>query len=581
MTTTDKAKLWLTDTFDEETQKTVQNWIDTSADELEDSFYRELEFGTGGMRGIMGVGTNRLNKYTLGQATQGLANYLHQQFPNQENEGSTNSEKNHIKVAIAYDVRHNSKEFGKMCADVLTANGIKVLLFKEHRPTPELSFTVRDKKCNAGIVLTASHNPPEYNGYKVYWNDGAQIVPPDDENIIKEVYSVKFSEIKFNGNDDLIEWIGPEQDEVYIDACMENSLYQNVGRDNLNIVFTSIHGTTYATVPQALAKAGFKKVDLVREQMIPSGNFQTVASPNPEEPAALEMAMDLARITNGDIVLGTDPDGDRLGIAVRNLDGEMQLLNGNQTNTILTYYILDQWKKAGKITGKEFIGSTIVTSDIFFDIAEKFGVDCKVGLTGFKWIGKMIRDFEGKEKFICGGEESFGFMTGDFVRDKDSCGSILLACEIAAWCKANDTTMFEYMIEIYKDLGMYYEGLVNVVRKGRTGAEEIIQMMKDFRENPPKEIAGSKVAIVKDFQEQTSLNMMNHEKSVMDEIPKSNVLIYYTEDGTKVCVRPSGTEPKIKFYVSVKDQIASKEEFKAKAAALGQKIDQVKSDLKL
>ena len=581
MTTIEKAKLWLTDTFDEETQKTVQNWIDTSADELEDSFYRELEFGTGGMRGIMGVGTNRLNKYTLGQATQGLANYLHQQFPNQENEGSTNSEKNHIKVAIAYDVRHNSKEFGKMCADVLTANGIKVLLFKEHRPTPELSFTVRDKKCNAGIVLTASHNPPEYNGYKVYWNDGAQIVPPDDENIIKEVYSVKFSEIKFNGNDDLIEWIGPEQDEVYIDACMENSLYQNVGRDNLNIVFTSIHGTTYATVPQALAKAGFKKVDLVREQMIPSGNFPTVASPNPEEPAALEMAMDLARITNGDIVLGTDPDGDRLGIAVRNLDGEMQLLNGNQTNTILTYYIFDQWKKAGKITGKEFIGSTIVTSDIFFDIAEKFGVDCKVGLTGFKWIGKMIRDFEGKEKFICGGEESFGFMTGDFVRDKDSCGSILLACEIAAWCKANDTTMFEYMIEIYKDLGMYYEGLVNVVRKGRTGAEEIIQMMKDFRENPPKEIAGSKVAIVKDFQEQTSLNMMNHEKSVMDEIPKSNVLIYYTEDGTKVCVRPSGTEPKIKFYVSVKDQIASKEEFKAKAAALGQKIDQVKSDLKL
>lgn len=570
MTTLEKAKLWLTDTFDEETQTTIQQWIDSGSDELEDSFYKELEFGTGGMRGIMGVGTNRLNKYTLGQATQGLANYLHQSFPNQE-----------IKVAIAYDVRHNSKEFGKMCADVLTANGIKVLLFKEHRPTPELSFTVRDKKCNAGIVLTASHNPPEYNGYKVYWNDGAQIVPPDDKNIIKEVYSVKFNEIKFNGNDDLIEWVGPEQDDVYIDACMENSLYQNVGRDNLNIVFTSIHGTTYATVPQALKKAGFKKVDLVREQMIPSGNFPTVDSPNPEEPAALEMAMDLARIANGDIVLGTDPDGDRLGIAVRNLEGEIQLLNGNQTNTILTYYILDQWKKAGKITGKEFIGSTIVTSDIFIDIANRFGVDCKIGLTGFKWIGKMIRDFEGKEKFVCGGEESFGFMTGDFVRDKDSCGSILLACEIAAWCKANDTTMFEYMIEIYKDLGMYYEGLVNVVRKGRTGAEEIIQMMKDFRENPPQEIAGSKVAIVKDFQEQTSLNMMDHKKLVMDEIPKSNVLIYYTEDGTKVCVRPSGTEPKIKFYVSVKDQITSKEEFKEKAALLSQKINQVKEDLKL
>lgn len=572
MSTLEKAKLWLTDTFDEETKKTIQHWIDTESDELEDSFYRELEFGTGGMRGIMGVGTNRLNKYTLGQATQGLANYLHQQFPNQE-----------IKVAIAYDVRNNSKEFGKMCADVLTANGIKVLLFKNHRPTPELSFTVRDKKCNAGIVLTASHNPPEYNGYKVYWNDGAQIVPPHDDAIIKEVYSVKFEDIKFNGNDDLIEWIGEEQDEVYIDACIENSLYQKdkIGYDNLNIVFTSIHGTTYTTVPQALRKAGFKKIDLVTEQMIPSGNFPTVESPNPEEPAALEMAIDLARITNGDIVIGTDPDGDRLGIAVRNLDGEIQLLNGNQTNTILTYYILDQWKKQGKITGKEFIGSTIVTSDVFYDIAKKFGVDCKVGLTGFKWIGKMIRDNEGKEKFVCGGEESFGFMTGDFVRDKDSCGSILLACEIAAWCKANGSSMFQYMIDIYKDLGMYYEGLINVVRKGRTGAEEIQQMMKDFRENPPKEIAGSKVVELKDFQEQTSLNVPENKKSVMDEIPKSNVLIYYTEDGTKVCVRPSGTEPKIKFYVSVKDQIASEQDFKDKVTSLGAKIDKVKTDLNL
>ena len=570
MTTTDKAKLWLTDTFDTETKNTIQNWIDTNSDELEDSFYKELEFGTGGMRGIMGVGTNRLNKYTLGQATQGLANYLHQQFPGEE-----------IKVAIAYDVRHNSREFGKMCADVLTANGIKVLLFTDHRPTPELSFTVRDKKCNAGIVLTASHNPPEYNGYKVYWNDGAQIVPPNDDAIIKEVYATKFENIKFQGNDDLIEWIGKEQDDVYIDACMENSLYQNVGRDNLNIVFTSIHGTTYATVPQALRKAGFQKIDLVTEQMIPSGNFPTVESPNPEEPAALEMAIDLARITNGDIVIGTDPDGDRLGIAVRNLEGEIQLLNGNQCNTILTYYILDQWKKAGKITGKEFIGSTIVTSDIFIEIAKKFGVDCKIGLTGFKWIGKMIRDFEGQEKFVCGGEESFGFMTGDFVRDKDSCGSILLACEIAAWCKANDSTMFEYMIEIYKDLGLYYEGLVNVVRKGRTGAEEIQQMMKDFRENPPKEIAGSKVVEVRDYQEQTSLNLAENQKSTMNEIPKSNVLIYYTEDGTKVCVRPSGTEPKIKFYVSVKDSIDSVAEFNGKIAVLENKINRVTKDLKL
>ncbi|MDN5578501.1 MAG: phospho-sugar mutase, partial [Chryseobacterium sp.] len=568
----EKAKLWLTDTFDEETKRTIQNWIDTNSDELEDSFYRDLEFGTGGMRGVMGVGTNRLNKYTLGQATQGLANYLHTQFPGEE-----------IKVAIAYDVRNNSKEFGKMCADVLTANGIKVLLFKEHRPTPELSFTVRDKKCNAGIVLTASHNPPEYNGYKVYWNDGAQIVPPHDDAIIKEVYAVKFDEIKFNGNDELIEWIGEEQDDVYIDACIENSLYQKdkTGYDNLNIVFTSIHGTTYTTIPKALRKAGFQKIDLVKEQMIPSGNFPTVVSPNPEEPAALEMAMDLARITNGDIVIGTDPDGDRLGVAVRNLDGELQLLNGNQCNTILTYYILDQWKKAGKITGKEFIGSTIVTSDVFIDIAKKFGVDCKIGLTGFKWIGKMIRDFEGKEKFICGGEESFGFMTGDFVRDKDSCGSVLLACEIAAWCKANGKTMYQYMIDIYKEIGMYYEGLINVVRKGRSGADEIKQMMTDFRENPPKEIANSKVVEVRDYLEQTSLNLLNNEKSVMDGIPKSNVLIYYTEDGTKVCVRPSGTEPKIKFYVSVKDSIVSEQDFKEKLVLLDQKINQVKADLNL
>ena len=570
MTTLEKAQEWLNAPFDEETQAAVKALIDSNSTDLEDSFYRELEFGTGGMRGIMGVGTNRLNKYTLGQATQGLANYLHQQFPNQE-----------IKVAIAYDVRNNSKEFGKLVADVLTANGIKVLLFKQHRPTPELSFTVRDKKCNAGIVLTASHNPPEYNGYKVYWNDGAQVVPPDDENIIKEVYSTKFSEIKFEGNDDLIEWVGEEQDQVYIDACMENSLYQNVGRDNLNIVFTSIHGTTYTTIPQALEKAGFKKVDLVTEQMIPSGNFPTVESPNPEEPAALEMAMDLAKITNADIVIGTDPDGDRLGIAVRNLDGDIQLLNGNQTNTILTYYILDQWKKAGKITGKEFIGSTIVTSDIFFDIAAKFGVDCKVGLTGFKWIGKMIRDNEGTEKFVCGGEESFGFMTGDFVRDKDSCGSILLACEIAAWCKAEGKTMYQYMIEIYKDLGMYYEGLVNVVRKGRTGAEEITQMMSDFRSNPPKQIAGSLVEEIKDFKEQTCYTVSKDEKKVMDEIPQSNVLIFYTQDGTKVCVRPSGTEPKIKFYVSVKADITSEEDFVKELPILENKINQVKIDLKL
>lgn len=570
MNTLEKAKLWLGESFDEETRSAVEMLIKSESPDLDDSFYKSLEFGTGGMRGIMGVGTNRLNKYTLGQATQGLANYLKEQFTNEE-----------IKVAIAYDVRHNSREFGKMVADVLTANGIKVLLFKEHRPTPELSFTVRDKKCNAGIVLTASHNPPEYNGYKVYWNDGAQIVPPNDEAIINEVLSVKFDEIKFEGNDSLIEWIGVEQDDVYIDVCMRESLYQNVGRDNINIVFTSIHGTTYTTIPKALAKAGFTKVDLVKEQMIPSGNFPTVESPNPEEPAALEMALDLAEMTNGDIVIGCDPDGDRLGIAVRNLEGKMQLLNGNQTNMILTDYILNQWKKQGRITGKEFIGSTIVTSDVFYDLADKYGVECKAGLTGFKWIGKMIREAEGSQKFICGGEESFGFMTGDFVRDKDSCGSILLACEIAAWCKANGKTMYQYMIEIYQSVGMYQEGLVNIVRKGRDGAEEINRMMKDFRENPPATLAGSKVVKVKDFEEQNLWDVINDRRNVMDEIPKSNVLIYYTEDNTKVCIRPSGTEPKIKFYFSVKDSIASETDFRTKLPELKHKIEQVKEDLNL
>ncbi len=570
MTTLEKAKLWLNPSFDELTQEEVQKLIDGDQALLEDSFYRELEFGTGGMRGVMGVGTNRLNKYTLGQATQGLANYLHKQFPSQE-----------IKVAIAYDVRNNSKEFAKLVADVLTANRIKVLLFKEHRPTPELSFTVRNKGAQAGIVLTASHNPPEYNGYKVYWDDGAQIVPPHDEAIINEVKNVGFDQIHFDGKDELIEWQDETADKAYIDACIENSIYQKKGFDNLNIVFTSIHGTTYTTVPQALKKAGFQKVDLVEEQMIPSGNFPTVESPNPEEPKALEMALDKARLTNADIVIGTDPDGDRLGIAVRNLKGEMQLLNGNQCNTILTYYILDQWKKKGKIKGKEFIGSTIVTSDIFFDIAEKFGVDCKVGLTGFKWIGKMIRDHEGKEKFVCGGEESFGFMTGDFVRDKDSCGSILLACEIAAGLKAEGRTMFEYLLDIYQDLGLYYEGLINVVKKGKQGAEDIQEMMRNFRENPPLTLAGSKVEEIKDFKEQTMYVVSEGKKSLMNDIPQSNVLIYYTIDGTKVCVRPSGTEPKIKFYVSLKGELGSYQEWEDKVGSMEEKLQEIRKDLNL
>ena len=571
MTTYEKYEAWLANPYFDESIKDELRGIAGQEREIEERFYQDLKFGTAGLRGIMGAGTNRMNVYTVRKATQGLANYI------LKNNGQERG------VAIACDSRHMSREFCEEAALCLAANGIKAYVFDSLRPTPELSYAVRKLGCISGINVTASHNPPEYNGYKVYWNDGAQIVPPNDDAIIKEVYATKFEDIKFNGNDDLIEWIGEEQDDVYIDRCIAESLYQKdkIGYENLNIVFTSIHGTTYTTIPKALEKAGFKKIDLVTEQMIPSGNFPTVESPNPEEPKALQMAVDLANITNGDIVIGCDPDGDRLGIAVRNLDGEIQLLNGNQTNMILTDYILNQWKNAGRITGKEFIGSTIVTSDVFFDLAEQYGVDCKAGLTGFKWIGKMIRDAEGVEKFICGGEESFGFMTGDFVRDKDSCGSILVACEIAAWCKANGRTMYQYMIDIYKKVGVYQEALVNVVRKGRTGAEEISQMMIDFRNNPPKSLAGSLVKEVKDFQEQTCLDAISGEKKVMNDIPKSNVLIYYTEDGTKICIRPSGTEPKIKFYFSVKGSISSEADYKTEVARLEKKIDIVKKDLKL
>ena len=571
MTTYEKYEAWLANPYFDESIKDELRGIAGQEREIEERFYQDLKFGTAGLRGIMGAGTNRMNVYTVRKATQGLANYI------LKNNGQERG------VAIACDSRHMSREFCEEAALCLAANGIKAYVFDSLRPTPELSYAVRKLGCISGINVTASHNPPEYNGYKVYWNDGAQIVPPNDDAIIKEVYATKFEDIKFNGNDDLIEWIGEEQDDVYIDRCIAESLYQKdkIGYENLNIVFTSIHGTTYTTIPKALEKAGFKKIDLVTEQMIPSGNFPTVESPNPEEPKALQMAVDLANITNGDIVIGCDPDGDRLGIAVRNLDGEIQLLNGNQTNMILTDYILNQWKNAGRITGKEFIGSTIVTSDVFFDLAEQYGVDCKAGLTGFKWIGKMIRDAEGVEKFVCGGEESFGFMTGDFVRDKDSCGSILVACEIAAWCKANGRTMYQYMIDIYKKVGVYQEALVNVVRKGRTGAEEISQMMIDFRNNPPKSLAGSLVKEVKDFQEQTCLDAISGEKKVMNDIPKSNVLIYYTEDGTKICIRPSGTEPKIKFYFSVKGSISSEADYKTEVARLEKKIDIVKKDLKL
>lgn len=560
------AKTWLQPPFDEETQKAVQNLINSNPKELDDAFYKNLEFGTGGMRGIMGIGTNRLNKYTYGQATQGLANYLHQQFPDKK-----------ITVAIAFDVRHNSDTFAKLVADVLTANGIYVYLYKEFRPTPELSFTVRNLKCDAGIVLTASHNPPEYNGYKVYWNDGAQIVPPHDSAIIKEVRSVDFADIKFDGDDSKITYLGEEEDKKFIHAAVENTSYLK-GKKDLKIVYTSLHGTSIKILPDALAEAGFENVFIVPEQKNPDGDFPTVKSPNPEEPEALSLALKYAEEQNADIVFGTDPDADRLGVAVRGLDGKLVLLNGNQTNTVITDYILGKWKENGKIDGKQFIGSTIVTSDIFFPLAKYYGVECKVGLTGFKWIADLIRKAEGKEKFICGGEESFGFMPSDYVRDKDSISSILVACEVAQEAKNEGKTLFDKLIEIYTKVGYYYEELVSIVKKGKDGAEQIAKMMEEFRSNPPKELVGEKIIKLDDYQSSTSLNLITGEKTPID-IPKSNVLIFYTDKGTKLACRPSGTEPKIKFYFSVQDTLSSKDEFESKLSHAQNKIQKIKEFL--
>lgn len=563
----ERAKKWLSEEYDEQTRIEVQRMMNEDLELLEESFYKDMEFGTGGMRGIMGVGTNRINKYTLGAATQGLANYLKQQFPDKPKS-----------VAIAYDVRNNSDVFAKTVADILTGNGIRVFLFEGFRPTPELSFAVRHWNCDAGIVLTASHNPPEYNGYKVYWNDGAQIVPPHDTAIIAEVQKVSPADIRFEGNQDLIQIIGKETDDAFIDACVNHIGFTDKGKQDLKIVFTSIHGTSIAITPKAFERAGFSQVHIVEEQAEPSGMFPTVKSPNPEEPAALKMAMELAEKVDADIVIGTDPDADRLGIAVRDLNGKMTLLNGNQTNTVLTDYLLQQRENDG-MDGTEFIGSTIVTSDIFFELAEHYNVECKTGLTGFKWIADMIRKAEGKQTFIGGGEESFGFMVSDFVRDKDSVTSTLLACEIAANAKANGSSFFEELIRIYTKTSHYCEGLVSIVREGKDGAAKIKEMMSDFRQNPPKQLDGSKVARINDYQSSISKDLISGTETQID-IPKSNVLIFYTEDGTKVCARPSGTEPKIKFYFSVKQKLDEESDFENSENQLKQKINRLKLEFK-
>ncbi len=564
----DSAKLWLSDTFDTETQQEIQQLIDTQSDDLADRFYKDLEFGTGGMRGVMGAGTNRINKYTLGKATQGLSNYLHQVYPGQD-----------IKVAIAYDCRHNSDTFAKLVADVLSANNIQVFVFEDLRPTPELSFAVNELNCHAGIVLTASHNPPEYNGYKVYWTDGGQIVPPQDKGIIDIVNALEYSDINFNANESLISYIGAEIDEAFWKASLQSGTFDINGREDLKIVFTSLHGTSIKLIPEVLKRAGYSQVHIVKDQEVPNGDFPTVTSPNPEEPEALEMAMQLAEEIHADIVLGTDPDSDRIGIAVRNTDGKMQLLNGNQTMSLMTDFLIKQWQKDGRLNGKQFVGSTIVSTNLVNDIAASYDVETKIGLTGFKWIAKMIKDFPELD-FIGGGEESFGYMVGDFVRDKDAVTSALLACEIAANSKANNSSFYADLIELYRKHSFYKEHLIAMVKKGMDGATQIKQMMIDLRSNPLKEIDGSKVTFLCDYQSSIQKNLITGEETVMD-IPKSNVLIYHTEDGTKVAARPSGTEPKIKFYFSVRAALDAVENATRVENELDAKIQRIINDMNL
>ncbi|MEN8703658.1 MAG: phospho-sugar mutase [Polaribacter sp.] len=564
-----KAKQWLTPTFDSETQSEIQNLIASNQAELADRFYKDMEFGTGGMRGVMGAGTNRINKYTLGRATQGLSNYL-----------IDNISKEEIKVVIAYDCRHNSKKFAKIVADVLSANNIKVFLFEDLRPTPELSFAVRYLNCDAGIVLTASHNPPEYNGYKVYWGDGGQIVPPHDSGIIGKVNALNFSEINFDANENLIEVIGKNVDDVFIEASVKNgSLFDKIDRNSLKIVFTPLHGTSIMSIPDALKSAGYTDVHIVEEQRKPNGDFPTVKSPNPEEPEALQMATQLANNIGADIVIGTDPDCDRLGVAVRDLNGNMKLLNGNQTMVVMTDFLLKKWKEESKINGKQFVGSTIVSTELVNKIAANYNVETKVGLTGFKWIAKMVVDYPELD-FIGGGEESFGYMVGDFVRDKDAVTATLLACEIAAYAKQNGSSFYQELLKLYAENGFYKEHLISITKKGMDGAAEIQEMLSEMRNNPLTEIDGEKIEFLSDYQASTKKNLITGEVTRMN-IPKSNVLIYQTVSGARIAARPSGTEPKIKFYFSVNTSLDKVENAEKVESELDAKIQRIIKEMKL
>ena len=569
-----KAQVWLDGNYDEATKSAVRAMLENSdTTDLVESFYKDLEFGTGGLRGIMGVGTNRMNIYTVGSATQGLSNYLKKEFAGQQ-----------ISVVVGHDSRNNSRLFAESAADIFSANGIKVYLFESLRPTPEISFAIRHLGCQSGIVITASHNPKEYNGYKAYWSDGAQVIAPHDHNIINEVNKIKsVDEIKFEGNKELIQIIGEDIDSVYLDKISKLTLSpESIKRNkDMKIVYTPIHGTGITVIPRALKMYGFENIIDVPEQNVISGDFPTVISPNPEEPAALQMAVDKAKEVGADIVMASDPDADRVGIAVKNDKGEWILVNGNQTAMMLVYYLVKRWSELGKITGKEYLVKTIVTTELIATMAKKFNVPYFDCYTGFKWIAAIIREQEGKMQYIGGGEESYGFLCQDFVRDKDAVSACTMIAEVAAWAKDNGKTVYELIQDIYLEFGFSKEKGISVVKKGKSGAEEIKQMMSGFRVAPPKELAGSQVVVIKDYSTLRMIDVLAGKTESLEMPESSNVLQYFTADGTKVSVRPSGTEPKIKFYIEVKLPIASRADYDAVNAAAEEKVLAVKASLGL
>lgn len=568
-----KAQTWLDGDYDDVTKAEVRRMLDNSdKTELIESFYKDLEFGTGGLRGIMGAGSNRMNIYTVGAATQGLANYLIKAFP-----------KKQIKVAIGHDCRNNSRKFAEHVADIFASNGFKVFLFDALRPTPELSFAIRELGCQSGVVVTASHNPKEYNGYKAYWTDGSQVTAPHDANIIAEVAKItKNSQIKTGAGKDNIKVLNDVFDEIYLNKVHSLSIAPDAVEKfhDMKIVYTPLHGAGVRLVPASLRNFGFTNITVVPEQAVIDGNFPTVKSPNPEEPSAMHLAIELARKEKAELVLATDPDSDRIAIAVRDDNGEYVLLNGNQTCVLLTSYMLTGWAEKGKLTGKEYVVKTIVTSEMIPAVAKSYGVNCYECLTGFKYIAKVIRELEGKEQYIGGGEESFGFLAGDIVRDKDGVSACSLAAEAAAWAKTKGLSLYSWLKEMYVKYGFYKEGLVSVVRTGKAGHEEIMKMMVDYRQTPPKSILGSPVVTIKDFQSLTETDVRTgKQKPIVQD--QSNVLQFFTEEGTKISVRPSGTEPKIKYYFGVKAPLCCVGHFDEVNSALDAKIENIKREMKL